>query len=44
MLSCAVSPASTEVRWLDEQGEVRIEKAEPEIKKTVRGKRGAEGR
>jgi stage III sporulation protein SpoIIIAA len=34
-------PTSTEVRWLDEQGEVRIEKAEPSIKKTVKGKRGA---
>ncbi len=34
-------PTSTEVRWLDEQGEVRIEKAEPDKKKTVRGKRGA---
>jgi stage III sporulation protein SpoIIIAA len=34
-----VLPTSTEVRWLDEQGEVRIEKAEPDKKKTVRGKR-----
>ena len=33
-------PTSTEVRWLDEQGEVRIEKTEPDIKKTVKGKRG----
>ncbi len=34
-------PASTEVRWLDEKGEVRIEKAEPDVKKVVGGKRGA---
>jgi hypothetical protein len=34
-------PLSTEVRWLDEQGEVQIEKAEPEKAKTARGKRGA---
>jgi len=34
-------PTSTEVRWMDEQGEVRIEKAEPDKRKTVRGKRGA---
>jgi stage III sporulation protein SpoIIIAA len=33
-------PHSTEVRWLDEQGEVRIEKAEPDKEKTVRGRRG----
>lgn len=33
-------PSSTEVRWLDEQGEVRIEKTEPDIKKAVKGKRG----
>lgn len=31
---------NTEVRWLDEQGEVKIERFEPEAKKTVRGKRG----
>jgi stage III sporulation protein SpoIIIAA len=30
----------TEVRWLDEQGEVKIEKTEPDKKKPVRGKRG----
>lgn len=35
-----VQPTSTEVRWLDEQGEVRIEKAEPDKKKIVRSKRG----
>ena len=34
-------PSNTEVRWLDEQGEVRIEKAEPAKGKTVRGKRVA---
>jgi stage III sporulation protein SpoIIIAA len=31
----------TEVRWLDEQGEVRIEKAEPAAKKIITGRRGA---
>jgi stage III sporulation protein SpoIIIAA len=31
---------STEVRWLD-KGKVRIEKAEPDTKRTARGKRGA---
>ncbi len=35
------TPPSTEVRWLDEQGEVRIEKTEADKKKPVRGKRGA---
>jgi stage III sporulation protein SpoIIIAA len=34
-------PTSTEVRWLDDKGEVRIEKAEPDVKKTARGKRVA---
>ncbi|MFC1941972.1 R3H domain-containing nucleic acid-binding protein [Chloroflexota bacterium] len=34
-------PASTEVRWVDEHDEVRIEKAEPENKKVVRSKRVA---
>ncbi len=34
-------PSSTEVRWIDEKGEVRIEKAEPDIKKTIKGKSGA---
>jgi len=34
-------PPSTEVRWLDEQGEVKIEKAEPDKGKPVRGKRVA---
>jgi len=34
-------PASTEVRSLDERGEVKIEKTEPDIKKTARGKRSA---
>jgi len=32
-------PLSTEVRWLDEKGEVKIEKSETGKKKTVRGKR-----
>jgi stage III sporulation protein SpoIIIAA len=32
---------STEVRWLDENGEVKTEKVEPDKKKAVRGKRGA---
>ncbi|MCK4863507.1 MAG: AAA family ATPase [Dehalococcoidales bacterium] len=35
------TPPGTEVRWLDEQGEVKIEKAETEKLKAVRGKRGA---
>ncbi|MFC1908694.1 R3H domain-containing nucleic acid-binding protein [Chloroflexota bacterium] len=31
-------PASTEVRWVDEAGEVRIEKVEPDISKTTQGR------
>src|SRR4030042_6434947 len=34
-------PTSTEVRWLDEQGEVKIEKAEPVPRKIARVRRGA---
>jgi len=35
------TPPGTEVRWLDEQGEVKIEKTETEKVKTARSKRGA---
>ncbi len=41
------APASTEVRWLDEQGEVRIEKVAagaPEKMKPVRSKKAKEGK
>jgi len=31
---------TTETRWLDETGEVRIEKVEPDIKKATKGKQG----
>ena len=31
---------ATEIRWLDETGKVRVEKAEPDIKKAVTSKRG----
>jgi len=31
---------ATEVRWLDETGEVRTEKVEPDLKKTARGRQG----
>lgn len=34
------TPPPTELRWLDEQGEVRIEKTGPEKAKTARGKLG----
>ena len=36
-------PPSTEVRWLDDKGKVRIEKTEIDIKKSVKGRRATKG-
>jgi stage III sporulation protein SpoIIIAA len=33
-------PPGTEVRWMDEKGEVRIEKSEADKKKAIRGRKG----